>query len=324
MKQQMFLVAVSLALLALAAMPTTASAHGFAGKRFFPATLATDDPFVADELSLPTVSTIRTPAVGDEPSTRETAISVELAKRITPSFGVSIAEEYRHLSPEGESDRNGFGNLELGFKYQFYKSDLHETILSAGLSWEVGGTGRKSVDADSFSTFTPTLFFGKGFGDMFDGAPMLKPVAMTGTLGVAMPTRASSRIETVDPDTGQVTVDVERNPDVLLYGLAIEYSLIYLQSAVKDISLPAPLNRMIPLVEFAFETPLDRGHRGETTATMNPGVLWAGRYIQLGIEAIIPLNDRTGNNVGVLAQLHFFIDDLFPRSFGRPLFGSSR
>src|SRR6476646_5026684 len=31
-------------------------AHGFAGKRFFPATLATDDPFVADELSLPTLS----------------------------------------------------------------------------------------------------------------------------------------------------------------------------------------------------------------------------------------------------------------------------
>src|SRR5262249_47204397 len=30
-----------------------AFAHGFAGKRFFPATLATDDPFVADELSLP-------------------------------------------------------------------------------------------------------------------------------------------------------------------------------------------------------------------------------------------------------------------------------
>ena len=273
---------------------------------------------------LPTVSAIKTPAAGDEPKTRETAISVELAKRITPSFGLAIGEEYRHLSPEGESDRNGFGNLELAAKYQFYKSDEHETILSAGLSWEAGGTGRKSVDADSFSTLTPTLFFGKGFGDMFDGAPLLKPVAITGTLGVAMPTSASSRIETVDPDTGEVTVDVERHPNVLQYGLAIEYSVPYLQSAVKDIGLPAPFNRMIPLVEFAFETPLDRGHRGETTATANPGVIWAGRYFQVGIEAIIPLNDRTGNNVGVLAQLHFFLDDLFPRSLGRPLLGSAR
>ena len=38
-----------------AVVPATALAHGFAGKRFFPATLATDDPFVADELSLPTI-----------------------------------------------------------------------------------------------------------------------------------------------------------------------------------------------------------------------------------------------------------------------------
>ena len=31
-------------------------AHGIVGKRFFPATLTIDDPFVADELSLPTYS----------------------------------------------------------------------------------------------------------------------------------------------------------------------------------------------------------------------------------------------------------------------------
>ena len=63
--------------------------HGFAGARFFPATLSTDDPFVADELSLPTVSTIRTP---DDGGTRETDISVEIAKRITPQFGIAIGE----------------------------------------------------------------------------------------------------------------------------------------------------------------------------------------------------------------------------------------
>ena len=38
---------------------TKAEAHGFAGERFFPATLQTDDPFVADEMSLPTLA--RTP-----------------------------------------------------------------------------------------------------------------------------------------------------------------------------------------------------------------------------------------------------------------------
>ena len=37
----------------------SAHAHGLAGKRFFPSTLTIDDPFVADELSLPTVFHIK-------------------------------------------------------------------------------------------------------------------------------------------------------------------------------------------------------------------------------------------------------------------------
>ena len=43
---------------------SNASAHCFVGARFFPATLATDDPCVADEMSLPTVSWSKT---GDMP-----------------------------------------------------------------------------------------------------------------------------------------------------------------------------------------------------------------------------------------------------------------
>jgi hypothetical protein len=107
-------------------------------------------------------------------------------------------------------------------------------------------------------------------------------------------------------------------------GFALEYSVIYLQSQVQDMHLPAPIDRLIPLVEFALETPLNRGARGQTTGTINPGVIWAGKYFQVGAEAIIPINDRTGNNVGVIAQLHFFLDDLFPHSLGRPLFGGNK
>ena len=47
---------------------TPAFAHGYAGKRFFPATITTDDPFVADELSLPTVLYIKN---NDEPSAKD-------------------------------------------------------------------------------------------------------------------------------------------------------------------------------------------------------------------------------------------------------------
>jgi hypothetical protein len=295
--------------------------HGFAGARFFPATLSTDDPFVADELSLPTVSTIETPDGG---GTRQVDISVDIAKRITPQFAIEIGETLTALNPHDGRAVNGFGNLELSGKYQFLKNDAHEAIVSLGLGVEIGGTGSSSIGADSFSTWVPGIFFGKGFGDLPDVLRFLKPLAITGLAGVAIPTSASTRSVTVDDRTGEREVEIERHPDVLEWGFALEYSVIYLQSQVQDMHLPAPVDRLIPLVEFALETPLNRGARGQTTGTINPGVIWAGKYFQVGVEAIVPINERTGTNVGVIAQLHFFMDDLFPHSLGRPLFGGNK
>jgi len=103
-------------------------------------------------------------------------------------------------------------------------------------------------------------------------------------------------------------------------GFAIEYSLPYLQAFVKDMGLREPFNQLIPVVEVALSKPLDRG-RGPTTGTVNPGILWAGRYMQLGLEALVPINHQTGSRVGWLAQIHFFLDDLFPTSIGKPIFG---
>ena len=291
-------------------------AHGFAGARFFPGTLSSDDPFVADELSLPTVSTIRTP---DDGGTRQTDISVDIAKRITPQLGIEIGETLTALNPHEGRAANGFGNLELAGKYQFLKNEAHEAIASLGLGVEVGGTGSNSIGADSFSTWAPGIFFGKGFGDLPEAMRFLKPFAVTGQLGVVIPTSASTRGVTVNDETGERELEIERHPAVLEWGFALEYSVIYLQSQVQDMHLPAPFDRLIPLVEFALETPLNRAEQGQTTGTINPGVIWAGKYFQIGAEAVIPVNERTGTNVGVIAQLHFFLDDLFPHTIGRPV-----
>jgi hypothetical protein len=88
------------AALACVATADAAFAHGIAGKRFFPATLATDDPFVADELSLPTISMIKTPASGDAPATRETDFSVDVSKRITENLGIGFGATYKQLRPD--------------------------------------------------------------------------------------------------------------------------------------------------------------------------------------------------------------------------------
>lgn len=292
-------------------------AHGLAGKRFFPATLAIDDPFVADELSLPSFVHRKTPASGDEPPTRETEISGELSKRITPWLGLSLEGALNHLDPDGKPSVTGFGNLEVGVKLQFLKSDVHEWVSSLSLGWEVGGTGRKATEAESFDRVKPALLFGKGFGDLPDALAALTPLALTGVFGADIPTRTSTRTL-----NDEAEIETTRHPNLLRYGLAVEYSLPYLQSFVRDIGLPTPFNRMIAVVEIEAERALDRGRAGITTGTVNPGVIWAGRLFQIGVEAILPMNDRTGKNVGVRAQLHFYLDDLFPRSLGRPLFGN--
>jgi hypothetical protein len=302
-----------LAVAALVMASETTWAHGFAGKRFFPATLTTDDPFVADEMSLPTFSTIVTPEDG---GTRETEFSVDIAKTITPWLGVEIGTSLVNIDPAGERPQTGLGNLEIGAKLQFLKNAEHETIMSVGFDAEIGGTGTKRAGAVSFSTWTPTLFFGKGMGDLPDFLSFFKPIAITGTLGFAIPSRAYNK------SLHEGELEVEANPDAFQFGFAVEYSLIYLQQNVQDLGLPAPFDRLVPLVEFAFELPVDRGQNGLVTGTINPGILWSGKSFQIGVEAIIPMNGRTGNNVGVIAQVHFYLDDLLPSIF-RPIFGGS-
>jgi hypothetical protein len=106
------------------------------------------------------------------------------------------------------------------------------------------------------------------------------------------------------------------------WGLAIEYSIPYLQQHVKDIGLPHPFRDMIPLVEFAVNSPINQ-HGGQATGSINPGILWESKDYQVGLEAVIPLNKQTGSNVGVVFNVQIYIDDLFPKWFGHPLFGGS-
>lgn len=283
-------------------------AHGFAGRRFFPATIATDDPFMNDEAGL-VFGHIGEP---DSDTHTDTTISGEWAKTITPTFGFSIGDTFHHINPKEEKDINGFENLEVGAKWQFYTSDANETILSIGLNAEVGGTGDANAGADPFSTLSPTFFFGQGMGNLAESMKMLRPFAITGTFGADFPT--VSRVE----ETG------EKPATTLSWGFSLQYNLQYLQSFVRDVGLPAPFNRMIPLIEFPMTTCINRDCSGQTTGFVAPGVIWFGKYTQFGLEAQIPINERSGHDVGILAQVHFFIDDIFPNSLGRPLFGAKK
>jgi hypothetical protein len=173
--------------------------------------------------------------------------------------------------------------------------------------------------AETFSTYTPTVWFGKGFGDLPDSMKWLRPFAITGQIGYAIPSSAATI--TIDPDTGDV--DADYHPQVLRWGGSLQYSMPYLKSNVVGLGISNFFNRMNFIVEAALQTPVANTltSGGLTTGTVNPGIIWTGNYFQVGVEALIPINRQSGTDVGVIAQVHFYLDDLFPRSIGKPLFG---
>ncbi len=244
----------------------------FAENRFFPATLGIDDPGVNDELSIPTVSSFKT---GDDPSFRQRDFSAEFSKRITDAFAISVGTTYSRLSAPGGPTgfgADGFQNLETTFKYRVFKNPEHEFVMSVGVNIEWGGTGAARAGADPINTYTPTLYFGKGFGDLPDTLSWLRPVAITGQVGYAIPGRRSTTTFGIDPDSGDLTGDTEFHPRVLNWGGTLQYSMPYLKSAVIDLGLPDFVNHLIPLVEATLQTPVSNTFTSGTltTGTINP------------------------------------------------------
>ncbi|WP_349544151.1 hypothetical protein [Paraburkholderia acidicola] len=277
-----------------------ASAHAVVGDRVFPATLTVDDPGVGDEFDTQFGHIKSTDDNGN--TINVNTVSYEWDKLITKNLAFSVASNYvTQNAPDGGSVK-GWDNVTLGVKYMVYANAAHEFMASIGLESEIGGTGARSI-ANSYSTFTPTAYFGKGFGDLPASLGYLRPFAITGQIGPNLTTASS-----------------DNGPNSLGWGVTLQYSIPYLQSQVKDLGLPQPLSNLIPVVEFPMSTCTAGACAGHTTGTINPGVLWLNRYGQFGIEAQIPANRASGNHVGVLLEAHLYFDDVLPNSLGKPLF----
>ncbi len=287
-----------------------AAAHGIAGARFFPVTLTLDDPAVADEASLPTV--VYQP---NKPGS-ETDYGFEWDKRLTENFGFAFNDQYRMVRQPAQAGGNllGWDDPILTFKYQFFENDAHEILASVGVQKEFGGIGAVSHGlADSVGWTQPTLYAGKGLGDLPPGLGLLRPFAITGEFGYQ---RADVGTST-SPDGARTP-----NPNFLNIGASVYYDMSYLRSQVKDYGLPEFANHLIPIVEFAYSTPASSQYAGiTTTGTVAPGVLYEAAWYQVGLEALIPATHASGSYAGFIAQFHIYLDDLLPGSpLGKPLF----
>ena len=278
----------------------SAHAHAVIGDRVFPATLTVDDPGVGDEFD--TLYSHITSPVGDGTDMTVNTVSYEWDKLITSNLAFIVSSDYvTQNAPNGNSAK-GWDNLTVGAKYMVYANARHEFMASMGLLTEIGGTGSKAIGS-SYSTYSPNVYFGKGFGDLPQSLGYLRPFAITGQIGPNLTTASS--------------VD---GPNSLGWGFTLQYSIPYLQSQVKDFNLPQPISNLVAVVELPMSTCTAGACSGHTTGTANPGFLWEGRYGQFGIEAQIPVNRATGSHVGILFDAHLYFDDIFPNSLGKPIF----
>jgi hypothetical protein len=290
----------------------------YVGDRFFPSTLATTVPTAADFYNPPYF--VKLPDTATTPSTREIDIPTTYSRLVTKDLGVFFTETFRILEDANRGTRSGFDNLVIGAQYQLYTNPEHQFVFTVGGTAAIGGTGAPGI-ASSFSTLTPTLYIGKGFGDLPDSVAWLRPLTVTGTVAVAVPTDSTSLTTTTLP-TGATTLSETINPKILQLGLALEYSLVANMYTGANRTGTRYPEGWVPLVEFTTATPLNGPLAGRTTGTVNPGVIWVNRYLQVGVEAIIPMDAHSGRDLGFRAQAHLYLPAIFPDWYGKPIFGN--
>jgi hypothetical protein len=321
MKLHVLLISACAGVLASGAFASALAAPYVVGDRVFPATPTTDYPFVADA-AYASVSRLRQGA--PDQATRETDVGFGIEKRITADLGIDVEDVWKRLGQDGQGNAYGFDNVEATLKYQLLLNDPHEFLFSIGITREFGGSRAAGVGAEAVSATTPTIYFGKGFGDLPDALKYLRPLAITGLVGYRIADEPHRSTAVIDAETGTPSLDIDHTPNQIVAGFAIEYSLRYLQGNVAYLGLPSFLGRLTPLVEVKLATPTGTSFGTPTTGIIAPGLIYSQNGIDFGVEALVPMTRQSGTNVGFIASLHIPFDTFLPAAASKPLFGGER
>lgn len=266
---------------------SSASAHGLVGQRTF------IEPFVTEDANPKNEFVIAKPAFFNTNEGNEFSLGFALEKKLSDNFSLALEGEWTSQRVGGEPNSEGFQNPGILFKYSLWKDPAREFILSPALEIEVPlGDGVVGTERDT--AVTPLLLFAKGWGDLPQSLSYLRPLAFMGDAGFEI--RTNTRTETV-----------------FKYDVLLMYSLPYLHTYVRDFGTPWPLRQLVPLVEFNFETRIN-GPERTTEARVTPGLVYLGKFVQLGVAGQFPLNHTTDREFdpSILFIVDLFYDDLFP------------
>lgn len=273
---------------------SSASAHGTVGQRTF------IEPFVTEDANPKNEFVIAKPGFFNTREGNELSVGFSFEKKLSENSSLALEGQWTAQRVGGASNPEGFQNPGLLLKDSLWESPMHEFILSPAL--EVAPPlGDRGVGAERDTAVTPLLLFAKGWGDLPQSLSYLRPLAFMGDAGFEI--RTNTRTKTV-----------------FKYDILLMYSLPYLHTFVQDFGTPWPLRQLIPLVEFNFETRVN-GPKRTTETRATPGLVYLGKFVQLGVAGQFPLNHTTARELdpSILFVVDLFYDDLFPALTWTPL-----
>jgi len=264
-----------------------ARAHGVVGKRTF------IEPFITEDANPKNEFVIARPGFFNTDEGNEFSLGFALEKKLSENFSLALEGEWTSERLGREPNLEDFQNPRILLKYGLWKIPSREFVLSPALEIELP-LGDRNVGAERDPVIAPLLLFAQGFGGIPQTLSYLRPLALMGDAGFEILTN-------------------EKTETVFKYDGLLMYSLPYLQTHVRDFGLPWPLNRLIPLVEFNFETRVNGSGR-TTEARVTPGLVYQGKLAQVGVAGQFPLNRTTDQELdpSILFIVDLFYDDLFP------------
>src|SRR5256886_4161211 len=206
-----------------------AHAHGVVGQRSF------IEPFITEDVNPKNEFVIGRPEWDHSRDGRTLSLGFGLEKKLSDRFSITLDSAWDDITPKphDEPHASGFNNLGITLKYAFFIDPAHEAIASIALE-STAPTGTEKVGAEKAPSFKPFLLYGKGPNELPDFLKYLRPFAVQGD--------AAFEIST---DRNRTTT--------LAHNVAVDYSVPYLQQALRDIGLPSPLTDSIADTEFCLE-----------------------------------------------------------------------
>jgi hypothetical protein len=275
----------------------SAHAHGVVGQRSF------IEPFVAEDVNPKNEFVIARPEWDEGREGRTFSLGFGLEKKISDRFSITLDSAWLDVDPEEGSHESGFDNLGVTLKYAFWIDPEHEAITSVALE-STAPTGSADVGAEKDWSFKPFFLYGKGFGDLPGELKYLQPLAIQGDAGF------------------EVSIDRDRST-TFAHNVAVEYSIPYLQSFVRDFGIGWPVRNFIGDVEFNFEHGVNGEAQGKTASFVTPGIVYMDRWVEVGVAGRFPLNHRAHEELdwGIIGIVDLFIDDLLPWTRWQPIGG---